>query len=226
MEDIRDQMMAACRWLVRKSYMAGDDGALSCRDDQGHILITPRGRVLDWLKPEELVMVDGNGHPMEGGSSPPLSLELHLAVYRHRQDARAVLLAQPPTATAFAVASIPLVQPVIPEMVLTIGAVPLAPYTTPFSHQTAEAIGQLLNEHDALLLKNRGLLVLGSAVGEVLEKTERIENMARALLGAKSLGHVNILSAADIKELMALRRELNLPGRNPWDPSPMEGTDA
>jgi L-fuculose-phosphate aldolase len=226
MDRFRNQMMAASRWLARRGYAAGEDGVLSQRIDSGRILITPRGKSLHWIGRQDLVLVGTDGRRLQGTLEPALALQLHLAVYSRRDDAGAVILAQPPSAMAFAVAGIPLVQPVIPEMVLTIGSVPLAPHTTPFSSRTADTIGRLLDGHDALLLQSRGVLILAADLLTALEKLERIESLASALIGAKNLGHVNLLSGGHIKELMSLRQKLNLTGRNPWVQPDQEDDDV
>jgi L-fuculose-phosphate aldolase len=99
---------------------------------------------------------------------------------------------------------------------LTIGSVPLAPYTTPYTSKCAGAIRRLLDDHDALLLRSRGLLVLGTDLEAALERIERIENMAAALLGTKPLGQVNLLTGEHVRDLMSLRSTLRLGGRNSW----------
>ncbi len=218
MADIRDQITAAGRWLCRQGYTAGGDASVSRRDPGGRIVITPRGTSLSDLTSDRLVVLDENGQPQPPGHQPALAAPLHLTVYGRRNDAAAVLLMQPPGVMAFAVAAIPLVQPVIPETVLTIGSVPLTPYTTPYTPECAGIIRQLLDDHDALLLQGRGLLVLAANLSAALEKLERIESMATAIRGAKSLGHVNLLTGQHVRDLMALREKLQLEGRNPWMP--------
>jgi L-fuculose-phosphate aldolase len=222
MPNTREQMTAACRWLCQRGYAAGDDASISWRDRTGQILITPRGGSLRNLEPDQVVLLDDNGRPRQADDHPALATPLHLTVYGRRGDAAAVLVTQPPSVTAFAVAAIPLVQPVIPETVLTIGSIPLAPYTTPYTPECVDTIQRLLDDHDALLLQGRGLLVLGASLNAAIEKVERIENMAAAILGAKSLGHVSLLTGEHIRDLMSLRKELRLGGRNPWAPEDEE----
>lgn len=226
MADIRDQITAVGRWLCRQGYTAGGDASVSRRDIGGRIVITPRAKSLSDLKSDQLVLMEENGQPQPSDRRPALAAPLHLTVYGRRDDAVAVLVVQPPNVMAFAVAAIPLVQPVIPETVLTIGSVPLTPYTTPYTPECADIIRLLLDDHDALLLRGRGLLVLAANLGAALEKVERIENMAAAIRGAKSLGHVSLLTGQHVRELMALREKLQLEGRNSWTPKDREDRHA
>jgi len=218
MPDLREQITVAARRLCFQGYAAGDGASISCRKPDGRILITPRGASLGGLRPDRLVLLNENGSPPKDGPRPALAAELHRTVYDRRPDAGAVTILQPPAVMAFAVAAIPLVQPAVPETVLTIGSVPLAPYTLPYTAERAAAVERLLDDHDALLLQGQGALTLGPDLSAALEKAERIASQAAGLLGARSLGHVGLLDGRHIRELMALHRELRLKGRNPWAP--------
>ena len=216
MPNLREQITAIGHRLCLQGYAAGDGASISCRGRSGRILITPRGGSLGELQPDQMVLLDEHGRPPKSGLRPARAAELHLSVYDRRSETGAVMIMQPPEVMAFAVAAIPLVQPAVPETVLTIGAVPLAPYTTPYSPESAEAVNRLLEDHDALLLQGRGVLVLGPSLSAAAEKVERIANLAAALMGARALGHVGLLDGEHIRRLMALRKKLHLGGRNPW----------
>ena len=68
---------------------------------------------------------------IEGKLNPSSEIKMHLRVYRDRPDVNAVVHAHPPTATAFAVANIPLDKYILPEAILTVGTVPICEYGTP-----------------------------------------------------------------------------------------------
>jgi len=228
MPDLREQITATARRLCLQGYTAGDGASISCRDRSGRILITPRGGSLGELEPDRLVLLDENGQPPRNGPRQALAADLHLTVYGRRGDAGAVMIMQPPAVMAFAVAAIPLVQPAVPEIILTIGSVPLTPYTTPYTAECAAAVELLLDSHDALLLQGRGLLTLGPDLPGATEKVERIASLAAGLMGARALDHVGLLDGRHIDELMALRKKLRLEGRNPWaaeDPTAEEPTE-
>ena len=225
-QDIRTEMIRICHWLARQTFVVADDGALSARISRDQILITPRGKNLGWVTCQQLVLLNMDGQQEKGKPEPSPAYQLHLAAYRHRDKIQAVIHAQPPTATAFAVAGIPLVQPVLPETVLTLGSVPVTEYATPYTEEAARAIGDLIGEHDALLLRNRGLLAVGCNLSEALQKLERVEQLARVLLKAKSLDHVDLLTGTQVKKLMSLRERMNLGGKNPWSPADQEKNDG
>jgi len=223
-QEIRAEMMKVCRWLSERTFVAADAGAVSARISPSQILITPRGQSLNWLVPEQLVPIDAIGHSAAEAIEPSPTLPLHLAVYRQRTDIQAVVLAQPPSATAFALSGIPLVHPALAETVLTLGSVPITGYATPYTEEAAASIGHAIQNHDALLLKHRGLLTVGLNLMDALQKLERVEQLATVLLAARSLDHIDLLPGAQVKKLMDLRARMKLGGKNPWSqPRPENG---
>src|SRR5687767_15549166 len=79
-------------------------------------------------------------------------LAMHLLIYRERPDVKAVCHAHPPHGTAFAVAGLPIDQPILSEVNLTLGCVPLASYGTPSTDELTEAMQPPVKHHNALLM--------------------------------------------------------------------------
>src|SRR2546426_8779 len=136
---------------------------------------------------------------------------MHTAVYRRRSDAGAIVHAHPPTATGFAVAGIPLDQPLTAEAVVTLGVVPIIPYGTPSTPELAENVGQAICEAQTLLLANHGALSVGVDLYQAWERMETLEQVARVALTARLLGHEGHLPAADVERLTALRARSGYP---------------
>jgi L-fuculose-phosphate aldolase len=153
---------------------------------------------------------------------------MHLEVYKTRPDVKAVVHAHPPYATSFAVAGIPLDKCVLPEAIIVIGAVPLAPYGLPSTMEIPDSIRDLIKNSDAVLLQNHGTLTLGSDVLNAYHKLETLEHTACIVWRAIQLGNLNVLSENERDRLMTLREKFNLPGRittcdaTPMPSSPVE----
>ena len=225
-QGVKREMIRICQWLAQRAFVAAEGGVVSTRVSRNQILITPRGRGLGWVSTEHLVLLDTEGQIVEGELEPSLSYRLHLTVYRQRREIAAAIQAQPPAATAFAVAGTPLVQPVLPQTVLTLGSVAVTKYAPPYTEEAARAIDDLIQRHDALLLKNRGLLAIGVSLMDALQNLERVEQLASTLLAAKALGHIDLLSGTQVKKLMALRERMNLKGQNPLSGTGQEKKDG
>ena len=89
---------------------------------------------------------------------------MHLEVYQHRPDVRAVVHAHPPTATGFAVAGIPLDRAVLAEVITTLGSIPIAEYATPSTEELPAAVRKYIKAHDGMLLANHGALTVAGDV--------------------------------------------------------------
>jgi L-fuculose-phosphate aldolase len=204
--ELRDEIVAVCRRLDARGLVAGMDGNVSARLDATTLLVTPSGLTKGRLAPGDLVAVDLDGQPRSGARRRPSSeLRMHLRVYRVRPDVQAVVHAHPPTATGFAVAGEDLVAPVLPEIILQAGAVPLVPYETPGTEALADRLEPYLAEHDVLLLANHGATAVGPSLEVALQRMESLEHAARIVLAARLLGRVTQLTAEQVAPLRAAR---------------------
>ncbi len=202
--------------LWTRGFVAANDGNISVRINDNEILTTPTGVSKGTMTPEMMIKTDFDGKVLsgEGGKYRPSSeVKMHLEVYRSRPDVRSVIHAHPPFCTSFAVAGIPLDKCVLPEAILTLGAVPIAPYGTPSTAEIPESIKPLIQASDAVLLANHGALTLGTDLLNAYFKMETLEHSAHIVYRSIQLGNVNILPGEDVDKLMAVRERLNIPGK-------------
>ena len=153
---------------------------------------------------------------------------MHLEVYRHRPDVRAVVHAHPPTATGFAVAGIPLDRAVLAEVITTLGSIPIADYATPSTEELPAAVRKYVKAHDGLLLANHGALALGQDVFAAYYRMETIEHFATISLVARTLGREHLLSRREVDRLQGLRGTYGIASPAPIcaDDTPMPPDDG
>jgi L-fuculose-phosphate aldolase len=197
-------IVRVCRRLYERGLVAGPDGNVSVRLVDDTILVTPAGRSKVDVEPHDLVLVDSRGEVLAGDARPSSELKMHLRIYERRRDVRAVVHAHPATATGFAVAGESFVAPVLPEVILQMGTVPLVPYATPGSDALADLFEPYLVRHDAFLMANHGATTVGATLEQAHQRMESLEHAARILLAARTLGRVNALSDGDVRDLRAL----------------------
>jgi len=207
---LRNDIVRVCRRLYERGLIAGGEGNVSARLDDGNILVTPSGASKIDVSESDLVIVNPDGKPVAGSGRASSELGMHLRIYRLRPDVGAVVHAHPPFATAFAVAGEDLMAPVLPEILVQIGGVPLVPYATPGSPALAAAIEPFLPHHDAFLMANHGATAYGSTLSIAHQRMESLEHAARILFSAKTLGHVSTLTA-DERDLLLQRRRGDTP---------------
>ncbi|MCX5801429.1 MAG: class II aldolase/adducin family protein [Candidatus Eisenbacteria bacterium] len=203
------------RRLYLKGFVASHDGNISIRIDAREILTTASGVCKGLLSAEDVVLVDTQGKKIAGRGEPSSELKMHLLVYEKRPDVRAVVHAHPPVSTGFAVAGIPLAQCILPEVVVSLGAVPVAAYGTPSTYEVCEAIRPYVEKSEAFLLANHGVVTLGEDVLQAYYRMETVEHFAKILLTARLLGNVNVLSREQVEKLMEVRKQAGVRGKFP-----------
>jgi len=208
----RRDIVEVGRRIWQRGYVAASDGNISIRLSDGRILITPTGLSKGFLEPDDLVVVDASGKKLSGRREPTSELAMHIFVYESRPDVCSVVHAHPPKATGFAVAGVHLAQCVLPEVILTLGGVPLAQYATPSTSEVPASIEQFIRSYNAMLLRSHGVLTLGDDVFQAYYRMETVEHFAEITLAARALGGAPPLSSEEVQKLLRARENLGLTG--------------
>lgn len=211
----RDEAAAALvdagRRLAGRGLIAGPDGNLSVRLAPDRLLATPAGASKGRLRERDLVELALDGRVVGAGRASS-EIRMHLRAFAARPDVGAVVHAHPPTATGFAVAGEDFLTPVLPELMLQTGGVPLLPFVPPGGDALADAVGAALAAHEAVLLANHGATTVGVTLEQAVQRMESLEHAARILLVARLLGRVTELTPDQVRALTAA-----LPGAGPTD---------
>ncbi len=203
---LRQEIVRVCRMLHQKNYLAATDGNVSVRlGDQ--VLLTPSGVNKGMLEEDQVISVDLEGRLLAGTGRPTSELRMHLLVYELRPDVGAVVHAHLPYATACTLAGISLLEPILPEVVITLKGIPTAAYATPGTEEVPKAIRDFIQEFDAILLSRHGAMTMGRDVMDAYNKMEKLEHTARVILAARLQGPVSPLSASEVEKLRRLREK-------------------
>jgi len=202
-QQLKQDIVCICRMLHRKNYLAATDGNVSVRL-KDRLLITPSGVNKGIMEAEQVITVDLSGRVLKGDGRPSSEIRMHLLAYELRPDVAAVVHAHLPYATACTLAGIDLLEPILPEVVITLGAIPTAPYATPGTEEVPAAIRGFIREYDALLLSRHGAMTVGRDVVDAYNKMEKLEHTARVVLAARLQGPLPPLPAAEVEKLRRL----------------------
>jgi len=203
----KNALVQAGRDLYRRGMLAGTDGNLSVRLADGTILITPSGLSKGRLETNDLVLVDAEGHHIDGHRKASSELLMHLLIYDQRPEIRACVHSHAPHATAFAVAGVLLPDDVLPEVVLFVGEIPLTTYAPPGTDAVPASLKPFIGQHEAFLLKNHGLLTIGATLEEAMNRHETIEHYAHILLHARTLGKIDCIPPDDLVRLEKMHQD-------------------
>jgi L-fuculose-phosphate aldolase len=202
----RREIVNIGRLLYERSYVVSSDGNVSVRLDDGRIVATPTMVCKGRMTEESLAVTDGSGKPLTD-RRPSSELPMHMLIYEERPDVRAVCHAHPPHGTAFAVAGLAIDQPILSEVILTLGCVPLAGYGTPSTTEVTEAMRPLVKHHNALLMANHGAVAYGADLWQAFDRLETLEHTARIAILARILGGSQNLPNDAIEKLINLREQ-------------------
>jgi L-fuculose-phosphate aldolase len=203
--ELRRQICAIGRRMYARGLVVAAEGNLSVRLDTERILVTPAGCCKGDLAPEDLLIIDLNGKILGGLQRPSSEMQMHLLYYRSRSDVRAICHAHPPTATGFASAGRALEEAVLPEVVVCLGKIPLAPYGTPGTCELCAGLEPLVHHYDAILLENHGVVTCGPDLVTAFQRMETVEHFARVMLTAEALGGPLLLPRTEVQKLIAAR---------------------
>lgn len=196
--------------MYDRGYVASNDGNISVRLSEDRLLVTVTGVSKGFLTPEQLVVIDYDGNLVSGRAKPSSEIKMHLMVYQERSDVHAVAHAHPPTATGFSVAGIPLAECLLPEVIVTLGSIPIVEYGTPGGMELVEPIRKYVHDYDAFLLENHGALTIGKDVISAYHKMETMEHFANIYLVAHMLGRVNTINDENVGKLLKLRERFGV----------------
>ena len=201
------ELIRICGKLEEKGLIAATDGNVSCRLGEDRILITRSGTAKGDISVSDLLTVDSQGKVLAGLGRPSSEIRMHLLVYEKRPDVQAIVHAHPAMLTALTLAGVPFDARMLPEVWLTMGPVPTAPYATPSTEEVPRSIAPLVEDHQAILLERHGSLTMGGTLEEAYQRLEKLEHAAHTLFYARLLGGERVvpLGPAELERLDRVR---------------------
>lgn len=206
----KEEIVDIGKRIYAKGFVASNDGNISARIGENQILITPTGVSKGFMKPEDLIVLDLDGNIVRGKRKQSSEANMHLQIYKTRPDVMSICHTHPPYATGFAVAGIPLNKMVLPEVIIVLGSVPLVEYGTTGTDELYGMISKYVEDYDAFLLANHGVVTLGKNILDAYHKMETVEHAAKIQFIANQLGNVNSLSKKQTEQLIEFREKFGV----------------
>ena len=185
-------LLDAARWLAENGYLGqkSSGGNISLKvANQDAIAITPSGRPYLKMAVEDVCVVDLDGNPLEGHLEPSIEAGMHLGVYNHRSDVKAVIHTHQTYASALSILNRP-IPALFDEILVEIGQeIDIIPYAFSGSADLVHNVkSKLGNQCHCYLIQNHGALSLGSDMERALKNAELLENVARIYYRALATG--------------------------------------
>lgn len=192
--------------LYERNYVVSSDGNVSIRLDENRVIATPTMTCKGRMTEDSLAITDMEGKPLNDKKASS-ELAMHLLIYKERPDIKAVCHAHPPHGTAFAVAGLAIDAPILSEVILTLGCVPLTGYGTPSTNELTESMRPFVANHNALLMSNHGAVAYGADLWQAFDRLETLEHTAKIAILARALGGANDLPKDAIEKLINIREK-------------------
>ena len=225
-QSLRADVVRTGQMMYDRGWIAANDGNISIRLDHAHILITPTGMCKARMDPDDLLVCDNDGNKITGKRERSSEMAMHLAVYKVRPDVHSVVHAHPPLSTGFAVAGRAMNLGLMPELIISLGSVPLADYGLPGTTALVDGMVPFIPKYDAILLANHGAVCYGKSVDEAYARMETLEHLARITLVAELLGGPKVLPRCEIQKLFDARERYGVRTPNRFEPgSPLAAED-
>lgn len=188
--------------LIHRSYRMGlftaTHGTYSVRLSDGSFLITPFNYDRAYLEEDDLVRVKSG--MKELGKTPSRAVQLHQKIYDANPHVRAVLLAHPVHAMAFAVTDTKFDARTIPESYILLRDVKKLPYEEIYTNQ--DKIASAFDpSHPAAIIENDCVIVTGGSLLQAFDRLEVMESTANSILNAKDIGNIVHISDKEIDEI-------------------------
>ncbi len=205
---LKEKLIEICHRVYDKGFVSAFDGNLSARTPEGNIYITRSGVCKGEVTPEDILLIDLEGRKLEGEGKITTEVKIHLLAYKYRKEVNAVIHSHPVYATAFATMGEGFTTPVFPEMVLSLGKVPLCKYSTPSTEELPESMLPHIDYAWAMLLENHGAVAFGKSVEDAYFKTEKLEHAAKTLWAIRTMGRAKTIPLVKLKKLYSISEDV------------------
>jgi L-fuculose-phosphate aldolase len=207
---LRREVVDTCRRLHDRRLIGAGEGNVSCRLGHARILVTPAGADKSRLRPADLLVVDLADGRTRGTGRPSTELLMHLAAYAARPDVGAVVHSHPVTALAFTVAGVEPPDRLLPEAVLVLGPVAVAPFATPGTPELPRSLEPYWAGHEVILLERHGAVALGADLRQAFDRMETLERVCQVAWRARVIGDAPPLPLppAAVRKVIASGRPL------------------
>ena len=173
--EIRQQICEIGKRLYAKGYVAAKHGNISYKYSDDVYFCTPSGVCKIFLTPDKICKVDGEGKKIGGGMYNPTSeVKLHIRMYKERPDIRALVHAQPPFSTAYAIKNQPINNTVLPENYCYLGVVPPGSYDKK-TNEMSQAFIDCLKSHKAFLFQGGSTFSVGETLNDAFDNMDALE---------------------------------------------------
>ena len=203
-DELRAQVCALHAELVRYNLVAWTSGNVSARvPGENLMVIKPSGVSYDDLTPENMVVCDLEGRPVDGSFKPSSDTASHAYIYREMPETGGVVHTHSTYATAWAARG-----EAIPCVITAMadefgGEIPLGPFAPIGDDKIGRGVVETLRGHrsPAVLMKSHGVFAVGASATAAVKAAVMTEDVARTVHLARAYGELTPLPKEQVDAL-------------------------
>jgi L-fuculose-phosphate aldolase len=197
----RAEIVSIAQRMSASGLSPGRSGNVSVRVEGG-MLITPTGMHYSEMRPSDIVEVRLDGRAAPGQRVASSEWRVHLAIYKARADAGAIVHTHSLNATALSCLNRDI--PAFHYMVAEAGGdrIVCAPYATYGTEELARLAVKALGPCRACLLANHGAVALGETLRKAYELAGEVEVLASQYARALQIGRPVLLSSREMARVI------------------------
>ena len=205
---IKERMVDMGRRLWQREYVDGNGGNLSVRVAKDLVLCSPTLCSKGFMTVEDICMVDMKAGQVCGIRPATSEVKTHIAMMQE-VGVNACIHAHPPCCNAFLFAGLVPPNGINPEADIFLGQIPLAPYGTPGSVETAEAVAKAAHQSTVVFMENHGVIAGARHIEEAEWFMENADAYCKMVLFADMHGgKLNQVGPEGIADFLAIRKNI------------------
>jgi L-fuculose-phosphate aldolase len=209
------EIINLCKKMLKKGFILGTAGNVSVRvtlpTGVDAAIITPSSVDYTNLQLEDLVLIDMFGTKLAGKRNPSSERRLHLAIYRERDDIKAVVHSHAPFSTALSIAKMPL-GPFVDEIIPFIGGCEISEFGMAGTDELAENAVKALGDNMTVMIANHGNVGCGKDIEQAWFSCQLVEFAAKIQYRAATLGTMYAIpeeAEESEKEMYDIMKDMN-----------------
>lgn len=205
---IKERMVDMGRRLYKREYVDGNGGNLSVRVGKDLVLCSPTLCSKGFMTVEDICLVDMQAGQLCGYRPRTSEVKTHIAMMK-ATGVNACIHAHPPCCNAFLFSGIVPPNGINPEADIFLGHIPLAPYGTPGSDETAAAVAEAAKQSTVVFMENHGVITGARHIEEAEWFMENADAYCKmVLLAGLHKAPLNQVDEAGIADFLAIRKSL------------------
>ena len=188
----RKQIIATALQMNALGINRGKSGNVSARWKDG-FLVTPSGLPYEETKPADIVFIDAKART-KGKRLPSSEWRFHFDIYQRKSEVNAVVHTHSSFATTLACLGMDV--PAFHYMVAVAGgnSIRCAPYSTFGTQALSDHAIEALEDRNACLLANHGMIATGGSLKGALALAVEVEALCEQYWRALQIGKPNLLA--------------------------------